>query len=127
MALYNNNISLYSHCYHFLSFLPAEPCSTWSLYAEDNVEKKCAKQGPTMTCTVHCKSGYTFSDGENIPHRFICTGGTWNPSSIAPACVPIAQEPARYELVVSINYSIQTPVGSDCLKVCLIIVFYFYL
>ncbi|VDN44001.1 unnamed protein product [Gongylonema pulchrum] len=33
-----------------------------------------------------------------------------------PACVPAAQEPARYELTVSIDYAVSTPVGTECLK-----------
>uniref|UniRef100_A0A9J2P4X9 Sushi, von Willebrand factor type A, EGF and pentraxin domain-containing protein 1 n=1 Tax=Ascaris lumbricoides TaxID=6252 RepID=A0A9J2P4X9_ASCLU len=97
--------------------LQAEPCSPWSLLTDASVEKKCAKQGAGMACTIRCASGYMFVDGENVPTRFTCqAGGVWSPSGVAPACVPIAQEPARYELNVAIAYSVSTPVGPDCLK-----------
>lgn len=104
-------------CFHF-PWILAEPCSPWSLLTDASVEKKCAKQGAGMACTIRCASGYMFVDGENVPTRFTCqAGGVWSPSGVAPACVPIAQEPARYELNVAIAYSVSTPVGPDCLKV----------
>lgn len=77
-------------------------------------------QGSSTVCTVKCAKGFTFVSEENTPKQFTCATGTWSPSNVVPACVPVAQEPARYELTVSIDYAVSTPVGSECLKVQLI-------
>lgn len=109
----------------FLNLILAEPCSPWSLMNEENVEKECEIQPTGTTCIVTCSKGFTFVDDADMPRRFICSNNIWAPSNVAPACVPIAQEPARYQIAASVQYALPTPVGSDCLKVFYI--FYFLL
>lgn len=95
----------------------AKPCSPWSLIGEESVEKECQIQGASTICTAKCARKFTFVNEKNTTQQFTCTNGIWSPSNVIPACVPVALEPARYELTVSIDYAISTPVGGDCLKV----------
>lgn len=109
--------------YHNLKWLNstskiiAKPCSSWSLIGDENVEKECRIQGTSTVCTAKCARKFTFVSEKNAAQQFTCTNGIWSPSNVIPACVPVALEPARYELTVSIDYAIFTPVGSECLKV----------
>lgn len=73
-----------------------------------------------------------------LPQRYSCSmeqqSGKWLPSYVLffkkkfqifskpsrptpPACVPMAMEPARYEMRVHMNYSLTSPLPSDCAKV----------
>uniref|UniRef100_A0A1I7X790 EGF-like domain-containing protein n=1 Tax=Heterorhabditis bacteriophora TaxID=37862 RepID=A0A1I7X790_HETBA len=56
-----------------------------------------------------------------VSKNFSCEFGHWSPSGIAPACVPIAMEPARYELNVAISSPVSSPVPDHCLKIKIII------
>lgn len=103
--------------YTYITSVTAEPCSPWSLISESNVEKKCEKQGSSTVCTVKCNKGYTFLTAEHIPKQFVCTGASWSPTNVVPSCVRVAEEPARYELTISVDYIVLTPVGNDCLNV----------
>ncbi|KAL3983031.1 EGF-like domain family protein [Acanthocheilonema viteae] len=96
--------------------LQAKPCSSWSLIGEENVEKECQIQGISTICTAKCARRFTFVNERNATQQFTCTNGIWSPSNVIPACVPIALEPARYELTVSVDYIVSTPIGSECLK-----------
>ncbi|VDD92750.1 unnamed protein product, partial [Enterobius vermicularis] len=97
--------------------LQPKPCSPWSLFSDKSVKKKCVQQNSETVCTVACIPGYMFVDDDSSLHKFTCgASGLWSPSGVVPACVPVAKEPARYELTVAVNYSVSTPVGADCLK-----------
>uniref|UniRef100_A0A914C4L0 Fibropellin-1 n=1 Tax=Acrobeloides nanus TaxID=290746 RepID=A0A914C4L0_9BILA len=98
--------------------LMQEPCSEMSLQTSENAEKVCSKQSSKLTCKIQCKEGYRFVDPWTEPdsHKFTCSNGIWSPNNNPPACVKIAQEPARYELVVAVRYAVSTPVGQECLK-----------
>ncbi|KJH47374.1 GCC2 and GCC3 [Dictyocaulus viviparus] len=67
-------------------------------------------------CTISCEKGYRFVDEEEVTKSFICESGSWSPSGIAPACVPVSREPARYEFNVAIIYPSASPVVEHCLK-----------
>lgn len=97
--------------------ITAKPCSPWSLIGDENVEKECEMQGETTICIAECTRKYTFINELNATQKFTCSNGIWSPTNVVPACVPVALKPARYELTVSIDYVISTPVGNDCLKV----------
>lgn len=48
--------------------------------------------------------------------EFSCDRHGWQPNIHPPACVPKAQEPARYELTVGVDYSTTIPVRDECMK-----------
>uniref|UniRef100_A0A7E4V9J7 Sushi, von Willebrand factor type A, EGF and pentraxin domain-containing protein 1 n=1 Tax=Panagrellus redivivus TaxID=6233 RepID=A0A7E4V9J7_PANRE len=102
-------------CKFQVSLMP-QPCSEWALASDSNLVKECTQAGTSSVCNVVCATGFRFVDATKVATKFTCNNGTWSPSDNPPACVPIAQEPARYELNVAIKYSAPTPVGEECLK-----------
>ncbi|VDL64817.1 unnamed protein product [Nippostrongylus brasiliensis] len=98
------------------SQIAAEQCSPESLSSAEHVVKTCSKDGDITSCKIGCESGYQFVDEKKVKKEFTCESGHWSPSGVAPACVPISREPARYELNVAISYPSTSPVSDSCLK-----------
>lgn len=93
-----------------------EKCSKESLSSAEHVLKNCTKKDSTVHCTITCEDGYRFVDEEKVGKSFTCVSGSWSPSGIAPACVPVAREPARYDFNVAVNYPTSSPAPGHCLK-----------
>lgn len=87
---------------------------------ESSTARSCTKQPKGTVCTVKCKEGYRFvnsSASDSTELQYSCSGkNEWTPNSNPPACVTIAQEPARYELHVSIDYTSNVAPSGDCMK-----------
>ncbi|VDM57878.1 unnamed protein product, partial [Angiostrongylus costaricensis] len=93
-----------------------EKCSMESLSSAEHVLKNCTKKDSTVLCTITCEDGYRFVDEEKVEKSFTCVSGSWSPSGIAPACVPVGKEPARYDFNVAVNYPATSPAPEHCLK-----------
>uniref|UniRef100_A0A914MRZ1 Uncharacterized protein n=1 Tax=Meloidogyne incognita TaxID=6306 RepID=A0A914MRZ1_MELIC len=122
-------------CKFQVALLP-EPCSPWSLRIDEaTVQKQCQRHASGTLCQVQCRKGYRFLESfpqqksevkkqqnstNTLPQRYSCSmeqqSGKWLPSPTPPACVPMAMEPARYEMRVHMNYSLTSPLPSDCAK-----------
>ncbi|CAJ0565011.1 unnamed protein product, partial [Mesorhabditis spiculigera] len=109
-ALGNSN-----KCQFQVAYMP-EVCSSWSLASSPNTIKTCAERDGATVCTISCHKGYRFVDEDKIEKEFACSDGSWSPSGVAPACVPVADEPARYELSVGVDYPVATPPSAECIK-----------
>jgi hypothetical protein len=86
---------------------------------ESSVVKTCTKQAKATSCSLKCKEGYRFvnsSASDSTELQYSCSNKIWSPDSNPPACVAIAQEPSRYELHVSIDYSAGVAPSSECMK-----------
>ncbi|KAI1733255.1 CUB domain-containing protein [Ditylenchus destructor] len=116
-------------CKFQVAYMP-EPCSPWSLQVDEkSVQKKCSKHPAGTVCTVECRDGYrsvTKSTSsattslvleQGAPQKYTCSlDGRWSPNNMPPSCVPIAQEPARYELRAAISYTMDGTFPPECLK-----------
>ena len=96
--------------------LQPDPCSGWSLPTDVSVIKRCSTVGSDTVCQIQCAEGFRFVDYSKAVTNFKCSQGQWYPPINPPSCVPVAREPARYELNVAVKYSVGTPVGDDCLQ-----------
>ncbi|KFD52311.1 hypothetical protein M513_06874, partial [Trichuris suis] len=93
-------------------------CHEWSLRTPPGVKKTCNRlKQSSSTCLLDCEQGYEFLDPVSAVTKFTCDAadGSWKPSNIVPACVPIAEEPARYQLLVGIEYPVSSQVPDECL------------
>ncbi|KAI6214115.1 Sushi, von Willebrand factor type A, EGF and pentraxin domain-containing protein 1 [Aphelenchoides besseyi] len=101
--------------------LTPEPCAEWALRTDDStVIKKCVKRAKGTACTLKCKPGYRFVNGSSVEPselQFTCSGdNSWLPNANPPDCVAVAQEPARYELNVAIDYTSTVMPSVECMK-----------
>uniref|UniRef100_A0A5S6QUS0 Fibropellin-1 n=1 Tax=Trichuris muris TaxID=70415 RepID=A0A5S6QUS0_TRIMR len=97
----------------------APRCHESSLITPPGVRKTCNRlRQSSSTCILDCEDGHQFLDPMSVTTKFTCDGinGFWKPSNIVPACVPIAEEPARYQLHVGIGYPVSNEPSEDCLR-----------
>ncbi|PAV81135.1 hypothetical protein WR25_22382 isoform B [Diploscapter pachys] len=94
----------------------ADDCSPSSLSSPPHLIKTCGMKDGHVACSIACETGYRFIDEDKITKTYMCKDKMWFPSGVTPACVPMADEPARYEVTVELTYPIETPVPEQCLK-----------
>ncbi|KAI6239571.1 Sushi, von Willebrand factor type A, EGF and pentraxin domain-containing protein 1 [Aphelenchoides fujianensis] len=108
-------------CKFQVALMP-EPCAEWSLRTDDEkLSKKCAKRAKGTACTLKCKAGYRLVNASaDDLHRTAVhvqrarTRGIRRPNP--PACVAVAQEPARYELQIAVDYAAAVVPSAECMK-----------
>ncbi|KAK0398751.1 hypothetical protein QR680_002734 [Steinernema hermaphroditum] len=97
--------------------MKAESCSPLSLKTSETTVPRCRTDGDRTRCRIECKPGYRFLENNATVEDYVCMkGNEWAPSNTPPSCIKIAEEPARYQLTVTIKYVVSTPVGPDCLR-----------
>ncbi|KAF8374256.1 clec-78, partial [Pristionchus pacificus] len=95
----------------------APPCSPHSLSAGNTTLRTCTEKGEgKLECAISCAEGHRFVDEAEVVTQFTCEDGEWSPAVVAPSCAPLAEEPARYELSVRVEYPTQEAIGQNCLQ-----------
>ncbi|KRX15830.1 Fibropellin-1 [Trichinella nelsoni] len=101
----------------FQVLLDTPRCDESNLLLPPGVEKTCSSYKSGIKCTISCIDGYQFLESDASKKLYSCEADEkWTPGIIAPACVPIADEPAKYQLKVSVSYPIATTIPESCLN-----------
>ncbi|GMS82603.1 hypothetical protein PENTCL1PPCAC_4778, partial [Pristionchus entomophagus] len=88
-----------------------------SLATGNTTVRTCTEKGEgNAECAISCAEGHRFVDESEVQTQFTCEDGEWSPAVVAPSCVPLAEEPARYELSVRVEYPTQDSIGQNCLQ-----------